>query len=197
MTYVHPLPCTNKPIELRLSFPHPLLVRGGHVESTDKTPGWWQELHDEDLSDHTSRAARRFCGDFRVPYCFFEELVALVKQRDWFPTAKKDTVGRACIPVELKMSKINDGEKWPKLCYVDDIVSTAIIVVAASSVPYSVALVLFQTKMIRIMFTAVVFAEFYLLRSTRTTPVIVHPCYYLKCGIGVASNEDDSHNLQK
>ena len=33
--------------------------------------GWWQELQDEDLSDHTNRAARRFRGDFRVPYCFF------------------------------------------------------------------------------------------------------------------------------
>ena len=47
-----------------------------------KASGWWQELQDEDLSDHTSRAARRFRGDFRVPYCFFEELVALVKQRE-------------------------------------------------------------------------------------------------------------------
>ena len=45
-----------------------------------KTSGWWQELQDEDLSDHTSRAARRFHSDFRVPYGFFEELVALVKQ---------------------------------------------------------------------------------------------------------------------
>ena len=25
-----------------------------------KTSGWWQELQNEDLSDHTSRAARRF-----------------------------------------------------------------------------------------------------------------------------------------
>ena len=41
----------------------------------------WQELHDKDLSDHTSRDALRFRGDFRVPYCFFEELVALVKQK--------------------------------------------------------------------------------------------------------------------
>ena len=61
-----------------------------------KTSGWWQELQDEDLSDHTSRAARRFRGDFRVPYCLFKELVAPVKKRDWFPTTKKDAVGRAC-----------------------------------------------------------------------------------------------------
>ena len=45
-----------------------------------KTSGWWQELQDEDLSGHTSRAAWRFRGDFRVPYYFFEELVVLVKQ---------------------------------------------------------------------------------------------------------------------
>ena len=36
--------------------------------------------------------------------------MVLVKQRDWFPTAKKDAVGRACIPVELKVSKRNDGK---------------------------------------------------------------------------------------
>ena len=46
-----------------------------------KRSGWWQELQDEDLSDYTSRAARRFRDDFRLPYCFFEELVALVKQK--------------------------------------------------------------------------------------------------------------------
>ena len=47
-----------------------------------KTSGWWwQELQDEDLSDHTSKPARRFRGHFRVPYCFFEELVAMVKQK--------------------------------------------------------------------------------------------------------------------
>ena len=40
-----------------------------------KTSGWWQELQNEDLSDHTSRAAWRFRGDFRAPYCLFEELV--------------------------------------------------------------------------------------------------------------------------
>ena len=33
-----------------------------------KPHGCWQELQDEDLSDHTSRAARRFRGEFRVPY---------------------------------------------------------------------------------------------------------------------------------
>ena len=46
-----------------------------------KTSGWWQELQDEDLSDHTSGAVQRFRGDFRIPCCFFEELVALVKQK--------------------------------------------------------------------------------------------------------------------
>ena len=46
-----------------------------------KTSSWWQELQYEDLSDYTSRAARRFRGDLRVPYCFFEELVALMKQK--------------------------------------------------------------------------------------------------------------------
>ena len=105
-----------------------------------KTSGWWQELQDEDLSDHTSRAARYFRDDFRVSYCFFEELVALVQQRDWFPTAKKDAVGSACIPVKLKVSTRNDGEKWPKLCCVDDILPTAVVVLLLL---YSVVLVLF------------------------------------------------------
>ena len=35
----------------------------------------------KDLSDHISRSARCFRGDIRVPYCFFEELVALAKQK--------------------------------------------------------------------------------------------------------------------
>ena len=60
---------------------------------------------------------------------------------------------------------------------------------------YSVALVLFQTEMIRTMFTAVVFAEFDRIRSTGTAPVVARPCYSLKCGIGVVSNEDDSNNV--
>ena len=75
--------------------------------------------------------------------------MALLKQRDWFPTANKDAVGRTCIPVELKVSKINDGEKWPKLCCVDDILPTAVVVMLL----------------------------------------------LLYSGIGVASNEDDSHNV--
>ena len=45
------------------------------------------------------------------------------------------------------------------------------------------------------MFAAVVFAGFYCIRSTGTTPVIAHPCYSLKCSIGVVSNEDNSHNV--
>ena len=83
--------------------------------------------------------------------------MALVKQRDWFQTAKKDAVDRACIPVELMVSKINDGGKWPKLCCVDDILPTAVVELLLL---YSVPLVLLQTKMIRTMFTVAVFAEF-------------------------------------
>ena len=56
-----------------------------------------------------STAAKRFRGDFRVPYPFFKKLVELVKERDWFPTAATDAVGRPCIPVELKVSKQRDG----------------------------------------------------------------------------------------
>ena len=70
-----------------------------------KKPGWWQELQQEELSGHTSRVAQRFRGDFRVPYSFFTKLVELVKERDWFPNATKDAVGRTCISVELKMSE--------------------------------------------------------------------------------------------
>ena len=36
--------------------------------------------------------------------------MALVKQRDWFPTAKKAAVGRARIPVELRASKRMTGK---------------------------------------------------------------------------------------
>ena len=70
-----------------------------------ETSGWWQEVQDEDLSDHTSRVAQRF----RVPYCFFEELVALVQPRDWFPTAKKDAVDCACEALCGLLSLSGDG----------------------------------------------------------------------------------------
>ena len=36
-------------------------------------------------------------------------LVEVVKERDWFPTAATDAVGRPCIPVELKVSKQRNG----------------------------------------------------------------------------------------
>ena len=70
--------------------------------------GWWQELEElkeTGLTDHTTREARRFRENFRVPYPFFVHMVELVKDRDWFPTAQWDAVGRAVIPVELKVSK--------------------------------------------------------------------------------------------
>ena len=55
--------------------------------------------------------------------------MVLVKQGDWFPTAKKDAVGRVCIPVKLKVNRRNDGKKWLKLFCVDDIVPTAVSLV--------------------------------------------------------------------
>lgn len=70
--------------------------------------GWWQELmelRETGETDHTSREARRFRQNFRVPYPFFLHLVELVRDRDWFPTAEKDGIGRPAIPVELKVSK--------------------------------------------------------------------------------------------
>lgn len=71
-----------------------------------KTSGWWVQLEElrETAGDHTSRAARRFRTNFRVPYPFFLALVDLVKTKDWFPTGKRDAVGRTTIPVELKVS---------------------------------------------------------------------------------------------
>ena len=69
------------------------------------TCGWaieLKELEDEGM-DPASRSSRRFRNDFRIPYPFFKTLVALVKERDWFPTAQKDACGRQCIPVEDKM----------------------------------------------------------------------------------------------
>ncbi|CAB1097890.1 unnamed protein product [Ectocarpus sp. CCAP 1310/34] len=71
--------------------------------------GWaiqLQELKDlevDGIVDPTSRPARRFRESFRLPYPFFVELVALVKQRDWFPTGKQDASGRRGIPVQLKV----------------------------------------------------------------------------------------------
>ena len=80
----------------------------GNCSRTTKKSGWWQELQQEDLSDHTGTAAKRFRGDFRVPYSFFEKLMELVKERDSFPIAATDAVGHLCIPVELKVSKQRD-----------------------------------------------------------------------------------------
>ena len=39
------------------------------------------------------------------------------------------------------------------------------------------------------------FAEFYRIRITGTTPAIAHPCYSLKYSIDVVLNEDDSHSV--
>ncbi|CAB1103138.1 unnamed protein product [Ectocarpus sp. CCAP 1310/34] len=72
--------------------------------------GWaiqLQELKDlevDGIVGPTSRPARRFRESFRLPYPFFVELVALVKQRDWFPTGKQDASGRRGIPVQLKVN---------------------------------------------------------------------------------------------
>ncbi|CAM9724983.1 unnamed protein product, partial [Ectocarpus sp. 4 AP-2014] len=68
--------------------------------------GWWQELaelKETGETDHTTREARRFRQNFRVPYPFFVNLVQLVRDRDWFPTAESDATGRQAIPVELKV----------------------------------------------------------------------------------------------
>lgn len=67
--------------------------------------GWAVELKEleEEGTDPTSRSSRRFRRDFRIPYPFFLELVALVKERGWFPTAQKDACGRPCIPTEHKV----------------------------------------------------------------------------------------------
>lgn len=63
------------------------------------------ELREAGETDHTTREARRFRQNFRVPYPFFVHLVELVRDRDWFPTGELDATGRTAIPVELKVSK--------------------------------------------------------------------------------------------
>ncbi|CAB1104922.1 unnamed protein product [Ectocarpus sp. CCAP 1310/34] len=68
--------------------------------------GWWQELmelRETGETDHTTREARRFRNNFRVPYPFFVHLVGLVRDRDWFPTGESDVTGRQAVPVELKV----------------------------------------------------------------------------------------------
>ena len=82
-----------------------------------KKSGWWQELQQKELSDHTSRAAKRFRLDLRVPYAFFLNLVELVRARDWFPTRSKDAVDRECIPVELKVRNLIQQGKVPSVCH--------------------------------------------------------------------------------
>ena len=78
-----------------------------------KKSEWWVQLEElkATASDHTSRAARRFRQNFRVPYPFFLALVDLVMARDWFPTGKKDASGRPAIPVELKVRSQNFGQE--------------------------------------------------------------------------------------
>ncbi|CAB1111444.1 unnamed protein product [Ectocarpus sp. CCAP 1310/34] len=56
----------------------------------------------------SSREAKAFRSDFRVPYEFSRHFVDLV--RTVFPTATRDVAGRQCVPLELKVLKKVAGE---------------------------------------------------------------------------------------
>lgn len=65
----------------------------------------------------SSREAKAFRSDFRVPYEFFLHFVDLV--RTIFPTATRDVAGRQCVPLELKVGALDAGDRleaaavWP------------------------------------------------------------------------------------
>ena len=65
----------------------------------------------------SSREAKAFRSDFRVPYEFFLHFVDLV--RTIFPTATRDVAGRQCVPLELKVGALDVGDRlesaavWP------------------------------------------------------------------------------------
>jgi Plant transposon protein len=60
----------------------------------------------EQLSDSTSKAARDFRRDFRLPYPVFLQLVAAAKEKGWLRCQEYDVGGRPSIPVELKLLAI-------------------------------------------------------------------------------------------
>ncbi|CAN0148637.1 unnamed protein product, partial [Hapterophycus canaliculatus] len=60
-------------------------------------------LGETGLQEADSKEARLFRRRFRIPFQFFTELIALVKEKRWFPMRVKDVSGRQCIPVELKV----------------------------------------------------------------------------------------------
>jgi Plant transposon protein len=63
------------------------------------------EQHEE-LSIATSRAAKRFRLDFRLPYPVFLQLVTAARQHKWLHCAETDASGRNCVPLELKLLSV-------------------------------------------------------------------------------------------
>lgn len=73
--------------------PRVKLARKKHKKRDVETCAWAQLLRDEDLKDSTTKTAKQFRQDFRIPYPFSLRLVELVKTKDWFATAQYDAFG--------------------------------------------------------------------------------------------------------
>ena len=66
---------------------------------------WMRTLRDkqEELQDPSSRAARNFRLNFRLPYPVFLQLVTAATQKRWLHCNETDAAGRARVPLELKL----------------------------------------------------------------------------------------------
>ena len=74
-----------------------------HPRPEYESSAWAVMLRDSALTNPASKSAKTFRRRFRIPHPFFKELVKLVKDKAWFPTATADVGRRKCIPIELKV----------------------------------------------------------------------------------------------
>ena len=78
------------------------LPRRVYLRPDYKASAWGIMLEDPALHDSCTREYRSFRRRFRLPFPVFQ-LLELVKERGWFPSASEDVAGKCCIPVELKV----------------------------------------------------------------------------------------------
>ena len=73
---------------------------------TDYTNTSWARMLREkqaDLEDPSTRAAKNFRLNFRLPYPVFQQLVTAAGQRRWLHCSQTDAAGRPRVPIELKL----------------------------------------------------------------------------------------------
>ena len=95
-------------------FDEPVRPREVYARPDYTQSAWARMLRAGGLHVQGSRAANNFRRDFRIPYVVFLELVGMVSDLEWFPSAvldapedeRRDVSGRMCIPLELKVREL-------------------------------------------------------------------------------------------